>query len=270
MSPRSGLAVLADISSICPETKVIMVTEHADKKTAIRARRLGAFDLLEKPFSLDLLAHAVQRALHAQKIEIERQHILAELEQRQEELFQHQAQLQQLNDELTEANQALLMLAQNVTQSEAETICQLVLKARTFVLPIIEKFQQEGAFEKYLHELAVLAHHIEALTTDITITLHATATLSFSELQVASLIKSGMTNQAIATHLHIAPETVWTHRKNIRRKLNLTRTKYNLRTYLESLDHRDALHPGRRKAKPAGSVGLKRVQKGVEESQSLG
>jgi DNA-binding NarL/FixJ family response regulator len=270
MSPRSGLAVLADISSICPETKVIMVTEHADKKTAIRARRLGAFDLLEKPFPLDLLAHAVQRALRAQKIEIERQRVLAELEQRQEEFFQHQAQLQQVNGELTEANQALLMLARNVAQSEAKTICQLVLKARTCVLPIIEKFQQGGAFEKYVHELAVLAHHIEALTTDITITLHATATLSFSELQVASLIKSGMTNQAIATYLHIAPDTVWTHRKNIRRKLNLTRTKYNLRTYLESLDHRDALRTTRRKAKPAGNMGLRYLQKDVEESRSLG
>ena len=116
----------------------------------------------------------------------------------------------------------------------------------------------------------MLAHHIEALTTDITVTLHATATLSFSELQVASLIKSGMTNQAIATYLHIAPDTVWTHRKNIRRKLNLTRTKYNLRTYLESLDHRDALRTARKKAKPASNMGLRCLQKDVEESRSLG
>jgi FixJ family two-component response regulator len=254
-SLRSGLEVLADIGSRGPETKVIMMTEHADKEAAIRARNLGAFDFLEKPFSLDLLAHTVQRALQAQEIELERQHIFAELEQRQEELFQHQVQLQQVNDELTEANQALLMLTRDIEQSEVETICQLLLKVRALVLPIIEKFQQEGAFEKYVHELTVLARHIETLTTDITAILHATSTLSFSEWQVASLIKSGMTNRAIAMYLHITPDTVWTHRKNIRRKLNLTKTKYNLRTDLESLDRLDALHATRSKATSVSNKG---------------
>jgi response regulator RpfG family c-di-GMP phosphodiesterase len=217
-------------------TKVIMVTEHADKETAICAHRLGAFDLLEKPFPLDLLAHTVQRALQVQKIELERQDLLAELAQRQEELFQHQAQLQRINDELTEANQALRMLTRHAGQSEAETVCQLVLKVRAVVLPIIAKFQQEGAFEKYVHELAMLAQHIEALTMDII--------------------------AAITTYLHIAPDTVWTHRKNMRRTLNLTRMKYNL-------GHRGALRTAGRTAQSAGNMRRRRLQK-VEESRSLG
>ncbi len=45
--------------------------------------------------------------------------------------------------------------------------------------------------------------------------------LTHRELQVAELVAEGLTNQAIASRLSIAPRTAETHAENIRRKLQV-------------------------------------------------
>jgi DNA-binding CsgD family transcriptional regulator len=60
-------------------------------------------------------------------------------------------------------------------------------------------------------------------------------TLSVSELRIALMIKDGMTSDEIAMRLHISPETVKSHRKNIRKKLGLRGSAERLRAYFESL-----------------------------------
>jgi DNA-binding CsgD family transcriptional regulator len=59
-------------------------------------------------------------------------------------------------------------------------------------------------------------------------------TLSFTELRIASLVKGGVTTEEIARQLHIAESTVRTHRKNIRKKLNINTAQYSLRNFLNS------------------------------------
>jgi len=45
--------------------------------------------------------------------------------------------------------------------------------------------------------------------------------LTARELEVAELVAEGLTNQAIASRLHVAPRTAEAHMENIRRKLNV-------------------------------------------------
>ena len=61
---QSGLQVLASIKAIHPTTPFILLTAFADKPRAIEALRLGAFDLLEKPFEVDRLKQIVLKSLH--------------------------------------------------------------------------------------------------------------------------------------------------------------------------------------------------------------
>lgn len=66
----------------------------------------------------------------------------------------------------------------------------------------------------------------------------STSRLSQRELQVATLLAGGKTANAIAAELHISPNTVDVHRRNLMRKLELHNvvdlTKYALRTGLIS------------------------------------
>jgi DNA-binding NtrC family response regulator len=62
--PRTdGLALLDKVKSISASTDVIIITGNADKEAAIRALKLGAFSLLEKPVNRDELLETVRRTV---------------------------------------------------------------------------------------------------------------------------------------------------------------------------------------------------------------
>jgi UDP-3-O-acyl N-acetylglucosamine deacetylase len=62
-----GIEVLKRLKWIAPECQVIMISGHATISTAMTAVKLGAFDFIEKPLSLDVLLMTIRRALDHQK-----------------------------------------------------------------------------------------------------------------------------------------------------------------------------------------------------------
>jgi len=69
---RDGLSVLEAAEGRAREVPVVMISGHANVDTAVRAVRLGAYDFLEKPLSLERLLLTAQKA-------IERRDLLAEI-----------------------------------------------------------------------------------------------------------------------------------------------------------------------------------------------
>jgi len=66
-----GLACLHEILQDAPETKVIIVTGNKDRKNALKAIRMGAYDYYLKPVDMNELKIIVQRAFHLSEIESE-------------------------------------------------------------------------------------------------------------------------------------------------------------------------------------------------------
>ncbi len=62
MPHKNGMDVLKAVKSIHPQTIVLMVTAFASIETAVEAMREGAFNLLIKPFSPEVLEINVQKA----------------------------------------------------------------------------------------------------------------------------------------------------------------------------------------------------------------
>lgn len=62
MPGKSGIDLLKEIKSTHPEKKVVVMTGHAEKSTAIEALRNGASNYLEKPFDMEEMVHSVHRA----------------------------------------------------------------------------------------------------------------------------------------------------------------------------------------------------------------
>ena len=77
-----GLETLEKISELDTPPMVVMVSGHANIETAVRATKLGAFDFLEKPLSLEKTVLAVKNALDYLRLESENRRLRAELEQR--------------------------------------------------------------------------------------------------------------------------------------------------------------------------------------------
>ncbi len=68
MPGMDGLEVLRQVKKSYPKIQVIILTGHGTDKDAEEARRLGAFDYLEKPVSLDVLVKKMRQAFK-QKME---------------------------------------------------------------------------------------------------------------------------------------------------------------------------------------------------------
>lgn len=111
MSDACGLDLIPQIGNTL---KIIIITGFADKDMAIRALKLGAFDLLEKPFRNELLYHSISRALAVLKTERRSKELTDELEQSRSELLIHQRRLENVNAQLFETNKALSVLARNI------------------------------------------------------------------------------------------------------------------------------------------------------------
>ncbi|MBW2700724.1 MAG: helix-turn-helix transcriptional regulator [Deltaproteobacteria bacterium] len=58
------------------------------------------------------------------------------------------------------------------------------------------------------------------------------SSLSRKEIEVSNMIRYGLTSKEMAQLMKVSPQTVETHRKNIRRKLGLRGKDTNLSTYL--------------------------------------
>jgi len=84
MPGMDGLETLAELKRVRPETTVIMISGHGTIETAVKATRLGAYDFIEKPMSLEKTLVSVTRALEHGRLERENATLRARLDMRTE------------------------------------------------------------------------------------------------------------------------------------------------------------------------------------------
>jgi two-component system nitrogen regulation response regulator NtrX len=75
MPGMDGLETLEKIMNLQPHITVIMISGHGTIETAVRATKLGAFDFIEKPLSLDKVLIAVSNALRMKDLYTENEEL---------------------------------------------------------------------------------------------------------------------------------------------------------------------------------------------------
>jgi len=72
---RDGLEVLADVRKLAAETRpeVVIISGHGTIETAVKATKLGAYDFLEKPLSIDRTLIVIKNAVEARRLRTENQ-----------------------------------------------------------------------------------------------------------------------------------------------------------------------------------------------------
>ena len=70
-----GIETLQEIKKDNPHIQVIIITGHGTIETAVRATKLGAFDLIEKPLSIDKIILAINNALNFRRLEEENKYL---------------------------------------------------------------------------------------------------------------------------------------------------------------------------------------------------
>ena len=74
-----GLETLQRIRALAEAPEVIIISGHATIETAVRATKLGAFDFLEKPLSVDRTLTLVKHAADAKKLRLENRDLKRQL-----------------------------------------------------------------------------------------------------------------------------------------------------------------------------------------------
>ncbi|HEY6905790.1 MAG TPA: sigma-54 dependent transcriptional regulator [Candidatus Acidoferrales bacterium] len=77
-----GLETLERLQAQDEPPIVVMISGHANVEAAVRATKLGAFDFIEKPLSLEKVVLVVRNALDYVRLEDENRRLRAELEER--------------------------------------------------------------------------------------------------------------------------------------------------------------------------------------------
>jgi two-component system nitrogen regulation response regulator NtrX len=79
-----GLQALEELKRVQADLPVVMISGHSTLETAVRATKLGAYDFIEKPLSLEKTLLAVRNALDHQRLSQENRALRQTLEARYE------------------------------------------------------------------------------------------------------------------------------------------------------------------------------------------
>ncbi|MEE4241994.1 MAG: CBS domain-containing protein [Desulfopila sp.] len=141
--------------------------------------------------------------------------------------------LQKRSEELEETNAALRVLLKQ-RELDKEEIHQIFQQnVDQLVLPFFSKLQKSNTNPSQAMLIQSIENNLRQISSPFAHQMSKFfSKLTPAELQVANLIKNGHSSKEIATLLNLSDKTVYTHRRNIRRKSGIANQKINLRTIL--------------------------------------
>jgi len=162
---------------------------------------------------------------------------ITELKLTQEALKENQETLEDRNQSLEEANIALKVLIKHRETDKSDLEKKFITNIKTFVSPYLDKLKDSRLSEKDKTLVRIVDDHLKDMMSPMMNTLsNASIMLTPQEIHVASLVKDGKTTAEISDILFVSEATISFHRKNLRKKLGLNKSRKNLRSYLLSMN----------------------------------
>jgi two-component system nitrogen regulation response regulator NtrX len=120
MPEMDGLETLRRIKEIVPNAQIMVMSGHGSIETAVKAIKLGAYDYIEKPLSLENVTLRVKHALEQYRLEEENRSLRTKVQRKFELVGQSPAmqQLRQLIDTAGPTNSRVLVGGENGTGKE--------------------------------------------------------------------------------------------------------------------------------------------------------
>lgn len=115
-----GLETLGKLKAVHSELPIIMISGHGNIELAVKATRIGAYDFLEKPLSLERVLLVAQRALEKRSLELENKALRKNLEKKWKLIGSSQkiVQLRNQIDLAAQSNSRVLILGESGSGKE--------------------------------------------------------------------------------------------------------------------------------------------------------
>jgi PAS domain S-box-containing protein len=138
--------------------------------------------------------------------------------------------------DLEEMNTALKVLLKKRDEDKKAMEAKIIFNYKTLVSPFFQKLKNSLTNKEQQRFMVILESNLQKFLEPFSQKLsNPMVNLTPREIQIASMIRQGLSNKEIAQILNNSYRTITSHRNNIRKKLGLSNKKVNLRSYLSSL-----------------------------------
>ncbi|MFH0998903.1 MAG: response regulator [Pseudomonadota bacterium] len=148
-----------------------------------------------------------------------------------------EAELKIKTQNLKEVNTALKSLLKKRDSDRMEVEEKVLFNVKEMISPYIKKLKESELNEKQGIYLTILESNVKDIISPFSPKLTSRHyKFTKSELQIAKLVRMGITSKEIAELMGLSRRTIESHRDRIRKKIGLDSRKRNLRTFLMSID----------------------------------
>jgi len=162
----------------------------------------------------------------------ERKRVLEELRRSHESL---EEKVSERTKGIEDVNTALRVLLKGREDDKHTHEEKILANVNELVLPYLDRLKTTRLDERQRASIAIIEANLKDIVAPFAArTASRNLSLTPSEIQIANLIKHGMTAKEIAEIISLSPRTIECHRASIRKKLGINNRKVNLRAFLMS------------------------------------
>ena len=160
------------------------------------------------------------------------EHDITERKKAEADLLKAKTELRSKNTSLEETNIALKVLIRQQEKNKEDLEKNVLFNVEKLIMPTLARLKNKASDHNTKTSLDILESSLNHIVSPF-LPKYANhiSKLTPSQIQVANLIKQGMTTKEIARHLNLSPATIAAQRQNIRKRLKVP-TKTSLRAFL--------------------------------------
>jgi DNA-binding CsgD family transcriptional regulator len=220
---------------------VVILVKPTDKMPLME--EVGQNSILQIPYTALTLFETVRHALCFSHMELSLGTVLTKLDLIYEILMRELSHSRLWQDETIEFQPEAVKPPK--PKQLVEDKDEIILKSKALIISLLKDAKNNGELSLYEGQLNLLEKYLTKLDQDIGhedlapcsvtdfLKIHP---LSRKELKVFSMINKHMTTEEIADKLFVSPETVKSHRRNIRKKLSLVGNKASIGDFIHHLN----------------------------------
>lgn len=138
-------------------------------------------------------------------------------------------------NEIDDVNVTLKVLLKKIESDKCSVEQNIADKIEKLINPYLERLHQSNLSVEQRIVIDMLTANLKDLTASFSPAVsNLMDKLTPTEYHVANFVKHGKTTKEIAEVMYLAPGTISIHRKNIRKKFNISQQRINLQAFLST------------------------------------
>jgi PAS domain S-box-containing protein len=159
----------------------------------------------------------------------------AKVEERTRDLEGSREELSKYSESLEKTNEALKIIIEGIETQKKDFEEKIKQSMSLTVRPILEQLKLQETSETVMFLVKSLEFNMANLFSSFSFDINRDAhVLTPREARICEMIRAGLSSKQIAKVMNISPQTVLVHRKNIRKKLGVDRSRRNLASLLKA------------------------------------